>query len=187
MDYATVYTNADGTGVRSNCHTDGVAILNSDTLVHHGTGGFYFGGYNSAIFFSGGESGVEFFLIFGENILITQYNNGATTNTYPDDSGNNKYGYHFVSTGTGIWNYIRTEGDIPIFSNRNEWLEYVTTPQATYTWQSVPSISGKNGILSLATLNDVNDGEPVETSDTSKFNLTDDSNVSALVAARLSE
>ena len=56
-----------------------------------------------------------------------------------------------------------------------------------YNWQSVPSISGKNGILTLSTLNDVNDGEPVETSDTSKFNLTDGSNVSALVTARLSE
>ena len=59
--------------------------------------------------------------------------------------------------------------------------------QPTYTWLSVPSISGKNGILNLSTLNDVNDGEPVETSDTSKFNLTDGSNVSALVTARLSE
>ena len=56
-----------------------------------------------------------------------------------------------------------------------------------YNWVSVPSVSGKNGILNLSTLNDVNDGEPVETSDTSKFNLTDGSNVSALVTARLSE
>ena len=56
-----------------------------------------------------------------------------------------------------------------------------------YNWQSVPSISGKNGILTLSTLNDINDGEPVETSDTSKFNLTDDSNVSTLVAAHFSE
>ena len=33
----------------------------------------------------------------------------------------------------------------------------------TYTWQSVPSISGKNGILSLATIKDdaINNGDPV--------------------------
>ena len=66
-------------------------------------------------------------------------------------------------------------------------LDNAEIPVVEYIWQSVPSISGKNGILTLSTLNDVNDGEPVETSDTSKFNLTDDSNVSALVAARLSE
>ena len=72
----------------------------------------------------------------------------------------------------------------------NEVYKFLTSsfiPPITYHWQSVPSISGKNGILTLSTLNDVNDGEPVETSDTSKFNLTDDSNVSALVAAHFSE
>ena len=60
-------------------------------------------------------------------------------------------------------------------------------PLVSYNWVSVPSVSGKNGILTLSTLNDVNDGEPVETSDISKFNLTDDSNVSALVAAHFSQ
>lgn len=73
-------------------------------------------------------------------------------------------------------------------SNQTGFINYITTGlQPPYTWQSVPSISGKNGILTLSTLNDVNDGEPVETSDTSKFNLTDDSNVSALVTAHFSQ
>lgn len=57
-------------------------------------------------------------------------------------------------------------------------------PLVTYTWSSVPSISGKNGILlPMSTLNDINDGNEVTTSDTSKFNLNDSSNIKSLVDA----
>ena len=52
-----------------------------------------------------------------------------------------------------------------------------------YTWSSVPAISGKNGILRLSTLVDINDGNPVETTDTTKFTLTSASNVKTLVDA----
>lgn len=52
-----------------------------------------------------------------------------------------------------------------------------------YEWSSVPAISGKNGILlPMSTLNDINDGNEVTTSDTSKFNLTEASNVAKLVS-----
>lgn len=52
-----------------------------------------------------------------------------------------------------------------------------------YNWSSVPAISGKNGILlPLSTLNDVNNGEEITTSDTSKFSLTEASNVAKLVS-----
>lgn len=42
----------------------------------------------------------------------------------------------------------------------------------TYTWQSVPAISGKNGILSLTTLKEesINDGSPVDDATASAFN-----------------
>ena len=54
----------------------------------------------------------------------------------------------------------------------------------TYQWTSVPAISGKNGILlPMSTLNDINDGNEVTTSDTSKFNLNDSSNIKNLVDA----
>lgn len=45
------------------------------------------------------------------------------------------------------------------------------TGDGTYNWQSVPSISGKNGILSLVTLDSesVNDGEPVSGAAVSVF------------------
>ena len=36
------------------------------------------------------------------------------------------------------------------------------SPLVSYTWTSVPAISGKNGILSLTQILNINDGEPVE-------------------------
>ena len=57
-----------------------------------------------------------------------------------------------------------------------------------YNWQSVPSISGKNGILlPLSTLNDVNDGDPITTSDTSKIIIVPQSNVKQLVLNRIQQ
>lgn len=57
-------------------------------------------------------------------------------------------------------------------------------PVISYQWSSVPAISGKNGILlPMSTLNDINDGNEVTTSDTSKFNLNDSSNIKNLVDA----
>ena len=51
----------------------------------------------------------------------------------------------------------------------------------TVTWQSVPAISGKGNTLALSTLNDKNSGNPVTTSDTSKFNTVSASNVSNII------
>ena len=57
-------------------------------------------------------------------------------------------------------------------------------PPVVYTWTSVLAISGKNGILlPMSTLNDINDGNEITTSDTSKFNLNDSSNIKNLVDA----
>ena len=50
--------------------------------------------------------------------------------------------------------------NIVLYVNGEKWADPIPP---TYTWQSVPSISGKNGILSLATIKDdaINNGDPV--------------------------
>ena len=60
------------------------------------------------------------------------------------------------------------------------------TPPITYNWQSVPSISGKNGILSkaLATIDDeaIGDGITIQvTTDASLFNIPNSSNLYNMV------
>lgn len=56
----------------------------------------------------------------------------------------------------------------------------------SYNWQSVPSISGKNGILQpLSSHLDINDGEPITTSDTTKYSLNSNSNINKLVQDKL--
>lgn len=59
-------------------------------------------------------------------------------------------------------------------------------PVVQYEWQSVPAISGKNGILSLATIKDeyINNGEAVTGADVSNVNLTNDSSWSYLLSGR---
>ena len=69
---------------------------------------------------------------------------------------------------------------IPHFTDATECYNYMTTNAVTYTWQSVPSISGKNGILSLATI-DSSIIDPWNTqkssSDDSKFGLPSQANL----------
>jgi len=106
---------------------------------------------------------------------------------------NSQLGYLYIGSCQTInyesnkWQYYIGGGMATPQGGTGTLYDVITQAMISYNWQSVPSISGKNGILSLSTLNDVNDGEPVETSDVSKFNLTDDSNVSALVAAHFSQ
>lgn len=120
----------------------------------------------------------------GETKFELQYNIRGTQRTYfglgIDTTTNEAYTNMMPCD---MWAYSMSCA----FSRGGTWLYDLIYNPITYNWQSVQSISGKNGILTLSTLNDVNDGEPVETSDASKFNLTDDSNVSALVAAHFSE
>lgn len=56
-----------------------------------------------------------------------------------------------------------------------------------YNWVSVPSVSGKNGILSLSTSTDTNNGEAITTSDTTKFALTAESNINKLIVDRMNQ
>lgn len=67
----------------------------------------------------------------------------------------------------------------------SEWLQslYNALEQLvpTLSWQSVSAIFGKDGVVALSTLNDKNSGNPVTTSDKSKFTLVESSNVLKLV------
>ena len=70
------------------------------------------------------------------------------------------------------------------------WLKSNIAPLITYQWSSVPTISGKNGILSLATLKSskINDGEAVSDGSASDFSsLPSSSKISVLVAAVMPE
>ena len=63
----------------------------------------------------------------------------------------------------------------PIYFNR----EIIPS---THNWQAVSSIVGKSAVsLDLSVILDINDGEAVTTSDASKFDLNNDSNVITLV------
>lgn len=93
---------------------------------------------------------------------------------------------HYFSMQFGNFNVRKTlvDSTIPIFYDWDEFQNYIQNPYISYVWQSVPAISGKNGILlPMSTLNDINDGNEVTTSDTSKFNLNDRSNIKSLVDA----
>ena len=61
---------------------------------------------------------------------------------------------------------------------------YKNAPLVQYVWQSVPSISGKNGILSLVTIDSesINDGEPVSGAAVSVFDQapSNDNNIKNL-------
>lgn len=51
---------------------------------------------------------------------------------------------------------------LPSFTDPQDYVDYITNLAQTYTWTSVPAISGKNGILSLTQILNINDGEPVQ-------------------------
>ena len=55
-------------------------------------------------------------------------------------------------------------GDIPVFTDLSAFIAYTQAPFVRYQWSSVPAISGKNGILSLAHVADdsILTGEGIE-------------------------
>lgn len=74
----------------------------------------------------------------------------------------------------------------PTTTKKQQMYTVITSnPIITYTWTSVPAISGKNGILSLPTLIDT-DGEPISGQSASVFSsLPEGSNVRALINGAL--
>jgi len=88
----------------------------------------------------------------------------------------------FVSDMHGLeYAFYTTAEYSRIFVNNED-----VTP-VTYNWISVPSVSGKNGILSLSTSTDTNNGEAITTSDTTKFALTAESNINKLIVDRMNQ
>ena len=118
--------------------------------------------YNSAVLVSGNKAYLS--LIFDHSCLIRgYYDNSAWSSVDARTQYGTCYsvagGWRTVVVGgvsipcisTGIPDsdsYISS--DLPVFTNPNEYLEYITSLAQLYTWTSVPSVSGKNGILSLS-------------------------------------
>ena len=88
--------------------------------------------------------------------------------------------------------FIKADGTVrkvykysDLYSHMAEYL----TPPITYTWQSVFSISGKNGILFLSTIQSVylNNGDPVNNAPANYIQFADDSNVAILVGEQVDD
>ena len=62
---------------------------------------------------------------------------------------------------------------------------YILLKGLIFNWQSVPAITGKGETVNLSTLNDINDGDQVITTDTSKFNKASENNLYTLIAKQL--
>ena len=72
------------------------------------------------------------------------------------------------------------------------WYDFLkdhSAPPITYTWQSVLSVSGKNGISFLSTIQSVylNNGDPVNNAPANYIQFADDSNVAILVGEQVDD
>ena len=143
--------------------------------------------YQSAIL---KNSGVAYWiLLFNEATdVINQYASGSRPTTHYTKQGNNCYSRYNQyqptqvfqkTTLSGIEIYFNDsqysdtlepwDSNIPVFYNDAQaFRDYITNLAQSYNWQSVPSISGKNGILSLPVLVST-DGEPVSSGSASDF------------------
>lgn len=140
--------------------------------------------YNSAVLTINDEC--YFFIVSEQSGYFRfKYTWASSTYTYEitRSSGNGLYGARaddFQTTTVGgvliYYNDSRSYSNnrcnivgLPIFTSPSEFVAYISqavTPP--YNWQSVPSISGKNGILSLPVLVST-DGEPVSSGSASDF------------------
>lgn len=104
-----------------------------------------------------------------------------------DDSVRTAY---FFLVGRFYYNKAWNQQDYGAFSNNREdlYLAISGSQPVLYNWQSVPSISGKNGILSLAQIKEeyINDGESVSGASADHFtNLSIENRVDVLIDAAL--
>ena len=79
------------------------------------------------------------------------------SNFFSNNWLNNNYG-HFSTLAQALTHLAEYFRNCYIFVNGEDWSGFIT-----YQWSSIPAISGKNGILSLATIDDeyLGDGSPV--------------------------
>lgn len=135
--------------------------------------------------------------VYGYNITL------QTLFWYEDSTKKTKSGgtdnSHAIGTSFGVQKTLTFGTAIPFFNNDDDASAYSRgaeydasnwvggkplTPTPSYTWQSVPSISGKNGTVNLSRIKDdyINNGEPVSGAAKSRFNnLKDGSKVSVLI------
>lgn len=166
--------------------------------------------YNSAVVVNAQRTASDMYYIFGFMFLFDEFticrvyvNSDYTPLAYaPEENGLCKSEgvvvevqdgdpYFFDMTfGFGLYStpMIIDYCAVPCFENygcMDEYKNYITnlvSPAISYNWQSVSSLIGKDGIsVSLTTLNDVNGGDAITTSDTTKFSVTSSSVLSQIV------
>ena len=154
--------------------------------------------YNSAILIytqQAGSTSLNAFL-FGETAFDTyaQYSrNGTSWSTVSSTAYNTKTGDYYSSSRyseytvdgyTWASNFSQSVGDsgvtyellvegIPVFTDPDEYMNYITSPAVSYNWSSVPAISGKGKTISLPVLIDT-DGNPVSSGSSSDFSTLPD-------------
>ena len=172
-DYDAITENTDSTKY---IYTQGMTIYNSAILI-----------YNNKTYIS--------VLFAGACNIRGYYNNSAWTNVQAATLLGTCYSianWSLISVGgvnvpcvSGLMDadsFIST--DLPSFTNPQDYVEYITNLAQSYTWSSVPAISGKNGILTLSTLKSgsINNGNPVSDATLNAFEiLIEASNVGKLV------
>lgn len=123
--------------------------------------GTNYGSLSSSETNTGGNIGILLMIDDSNNTAATCIMYGWGTNGF----------YNFTTYQSVIYNAII--GDVP----------------PAYTWQSVPSISGKNGISFLSTIQSVylNNGDPVNNAPANYIQFADDSNVAILVGEQVDD
>lgn len=115
-----------------------------------------------------------------QNLIVAGYDDVTQKGTiynlvrYNGFSGSPPYD----NTYDGIQNFANSVNNSTIY----EILKNINIPE--YTWQSVPSISGKNGILSLAQIKEeyINEGESVSGASADHFtNLSTENRIDVLI------
>lgn len=175
IDFDVLYDNTD-----PNIYVEynNIKFYNSAVLV-----------YNNSFYFTIISETVGYF-----NFRQVYYGN---TNYIYDitRAGNNAYTYadgirysatlngvtiHYMDDRSNIT--IDSINGIPVFYDPLEYEDYVTNvAPPSYNWTSVPAISGKNGTVTLSTLNDINDGEAVNNALASAIDFSQSANVETLV------
>lgn len=182
-------------------YSDSDIIVNNDdssVYVDITKQGVTFRIYNSACYYDGSQFYVTLISRTSGNYQTqNSKDGGATWNTGTTSNFDHQLDgiyYRYFSTASSLGTIIcmsfystqiALTGSLPIFTNYNDYYNYITSPFVTDHWSSVPAISGKNGILSLPTLVDT-DGEPISGQSTSAFSsLPEGSNVRALINGAL--
>lgn len=166
-------------------------------------------GYNSAmlIYYSSAPVAYEIVMINAQDTNLYMYESDDTY-SYGIKNTNyvSNYGYPIWATSEGFetlsgtsisMSNISALGDTYVGFESNQWvapyeptfistltftkiyLNNVDITPVTYTWTSVPAISGKNGILSLSRIKDdyINNGEAVTNAGSETVTLTEQSNM----------